>query len=105
ALLVVRALRTYLLTRRFLDLVVVVSTSRRTAPLAAPVYSYENIGWWFGHALEIVAMALVGIPVALDLRRGAGRQSRPLVGDLRAVDLVTSEEAFLGSQVRALLVA
>ena len=50
-------------------------------------------------------MALVEIPVALDLRRGASHQSRPLVGDLRAVDLVTSEEAFLGSHVRALLVA
>jgi putative nucleotidyltransferase with HDIG domain len=105
ALLVVRALRTYLLTRRFLDLVVVGIAWLGTALVASLVYSYENIGWWFGHALEIVAMALVGIPVALDLRRGAGRQSRPLVGDLRAVDLVTSEEAFLGSQVRALLVA
>jgi putative nucleotidyltransferase with HDIG domain len=50
-------------------------------------------------------MALVGIPVALDLRRGASHQSRPLVGDLRATDLVAAEEAFLGSQVRALLVA
>ena len=55
--------------------------------------------------LEIAGMALVGIPVALDLRRGTSHQSRPLVGDLRAVDLVAAEEAFLGSQVRALLVA
>ena len=31
--------------------------------------------------------------------------SRPLVGDLRAVELVTQEEAFLGSHVRALLVS
>ncbi len=106
ALLVVRALRTYLLTRRVLDLAVVVGIAwLGTALVASLVYSFQNVGWWFGHGLEIVGMALVGIPVALDLRRGASHQSRPLVGDLRAVDLVTSEEAFLGSHVRALLVA
>jgi putative nucleotidyltransferase with HDIG domain len=105
-LLVVRALRTYHLTHRFLDLVVVVGIAwLATALVASLVFSFQNIGWWFGHVLEIFGMALVGIPVALDLRRGASHQSRPLVGDLRAVDLVTAEEAFLGSQVRALLVA
>jgi putative nucleotidyltransferase with HDIG domain len=106
AILVVRALRTYHLTRRFLDLVVVIGIAwLGTAHVASLVFSFRNIGWWFGHVLEIFGMALVGIPVALDLRRGAAHQSRPLVGDLRAVDLVTAEEAFLGSQVRALLVA
>ena len=105
-LLVVRALRTYLLTQRLLDLLVVVGIVwLATALVASLVYSFRNVGWWFGHGLEIAGMGLVGIPVALDLRRGAGRQSRPLVGDLRAVDLVAEEEAFLGSQVRALLVA
>ena len=105
-LLVVRALRTYHLTHRFLDLVVVVGIAwLATALVASLVFSFQNIGWWFGHVLEIFGMALVGIPVALDLRRGASHQSRPLVGDLRAVDLVAAEEAFLGSQVRALLVA
>jgi putative nucleotidyltransferase with HDIG domain len=105
-LLVVRALRTFLLTQRFLDLVVVVGVAwLGTALVASLVYSFQDIGWWFGHVLEIFGMALVGIPVALDLRRGASHQSRPLVGDLRAVDLVAAEEAFLGSQVRALLVA
>jgi putative nucleotidyltransferase with HDIG domain len=106
ALLVLRALRTFVLTRRFLDLAVVVGIVwLGTALVASLVYGYQNAGWWFGHALEILGMALVGIPVALDLRRGAGQQSRPLVGDLRAADLVAAEEAFLGSQVRALLVA
>jgi putative nucleotidyltransferase with HDIG domain len=76
-----------------------------SALVASLVYGYQNAGWWFGHALEILGMAIVGIPVALDLRRSAGHQSRPLVGDLRAADLVAAEEAFLGSQVRALLVA
>lgn len=45
---------------------------------------------------------LVGVPVALDLFRTA--QSRPLAGDLHAAELVTSEEAFLGAQVRAVTV-
>lgn len=106
ALLVVRALRTYLLTQRFLDLLVVVGIVwLGTALVASLVFSFRNAGWWFGHVLEIIGMGLVGVPVALDLRRGAGHQSRPLVGDLRAADLVAAEEAFLGSQLRALLVA
>jgi putative nucleotidyltransferase with HDIG domain len=40
--------------------------------------------------------------VAFDLHRSA--QSRPLLGDLRASELVAAEEAFLGSHVRALMV-
>lgn len=105
-LLVVRALRTYLLTQRLLDLTVAVGVVWLAAALVASlVYTYQNVGWWFGHVLEILAIGLVGIPVALDLRRAASHQSRPLVGDLRAVDLVEAEEAFLGSHVRALLVA
>jgi HD-GYP domain-containing protein (c-di-GMP phosphodiesterase class II) len=47
-------------------------------------------------------MALVAVPAALDLRTGGA--SRPLVGDLRAADLVEHEEAFLGARVRALMV-
>ena len=42
--------------------------------------------------------------MAVDLRRGAAR-SRPLLGDLKGADLVAEEEAFLGSHIRALLVA
>jgi HD-GYP domain-containing protein (c-di-GMP phosphodiesterase class II) len=53
--------------------------------------------------LEIVGIAAVGAPVALDLHRAA--QSRPLVGDLSAEELVSAEEFFLGSHVRALTVA
>ncbi len=104
-LLLARAVRTYLLTRRVLDLAVAVGIAWLASALAASLLlGYTDLGWWFGHGVEIVAIALIGIPVALDLRRGAA-QSRPLVGDLRAVELVASEEAFLGSQVRALLVA
>jgi HD-GYP domain-containing protein (c-di-GMP phosphodiesterase class II) len=104
ALLALRALRTYRLTRRPGDLLVAVGIAWLAAALvAALVLDFRNVGWWLGHGFEVVGIALVGVPVALDLRRSA--QSRPLVGDLRGVDLVRSEEAFLGSHVRALMVA
>ena len=40
--------------------------------------------------------------LVFDLRRG--RRSRALVGDLRAAEIVASEEAYLGARVRALMV-
>ena len=102
----VRVLRTYRLTRRPEDLVIAVGVAwLGWALVAALVFAYWNLGWWIGHGLEIVGIALVGIPVALDLRRGAGHRSRSLWGDLRGCELVEAEEAFLGSHVRALLVA
>jgi putative nucleotidyltransferase with HDIG domain len=100
-----RAFRTYRLTRRRADLLVAVGIVWLAAALAAALLlSYWELGWWLGHAFEIVGIAAVGIPVALDLRRGSAR-SRPLLGDLKGADLVAEEEAFLGSHVRALLVA
>jgi putative nucleotidyltransferase with HDIG domain len=100
-----RALRTYRLTRRRADLLVAVGIVWLAAALsAALLLDYWNLGWWLGHAFEIVGIAAVGIPVAIDLRRGSAR-SRPLLGDLKGADLVAEEEAFLGSHVRALLVA
>jgi putative nucleotidyltransferase with HDIG domain len=63
---------------------------------------YYELGWWLGHAWELIGIGLVGVPVALDLHRGA--QSRPLVGDLRASELVSAADAFMGPTVRALLV-
>jgi HD-GYP domain-containing protein (c-di-GMP phosphodiesterase class II) len=103
ALLFVRALRTYLLTHRVADLTVVVGLVwLASALVAALLLGYWNLGWWLGHGFEIVGIALVGIPVAADLMRAV--PSRPLVGDLRGADLVEAEEAFLGSQVRSLLV-
>ena len=105
-LLVTRAMRTYRLTRRPLDLAVAVGVVWLGAALVgALIYDFRNLGWWLGHALEIAGIAAVGIPVALDLRRGAAQRSGPLWGDLRGADLVAAEEAFLGSHVRALLVA
>ena len=75
---------------------------RRVA--AALLLDYRELDWWLGHCFEIVGIAAVGFTVALDLRRGTAR-SRPLLGDLKGADLVAEEEAFLGSHIRALLVA
>jgi HD-GYP domain-containing protein (c-di-GMP phosphodiesterase class II) len=51
--------------------------------------------------LELLGVGMVGIPLAMDLRRG--RPSHPVVGDLPAAALVASQEAFLGAGVRALM--
>jgi len=98
-----RALRTFRLTRRRSDLLVAIGIVWLAAALpAALLLNFMQLGWWLGHGFEIVGIAMVGIPVALDLRRGTAR-SRPLLGDLKGADLVAEEEAFLGSHVRALL--
>src|SRR5207248_3039460 len=71
-----------------------------TSLVAALTMTYDQLGWWLGHGLELDGILAVGIPVALDLARSV--QSRPLSGDLHASELVLAEEAFLGSHVRAL---
>ena len=101
--LAIRAARTYALTRRRADLVVVIGISWLGVALFPQLLqTFDTLGWWLGHVLELVGVTLVGAPVALDLYRGS--QSRALVGDLSAADLVTAEEAFLGARVRALMV-
>jgi putative nucleotidyltransferase with HDIG domain len=100
-LLALRALRTYLLTRRWEDLLVAVGIAWLGAALVpALTETYLMLTWWLGHGFELVGIVLVAVPVALDLRRS--HQSRPLFGDLRGADLVAAEEAYLGSQVGAL---
>jgi len=102
-LLALRAVRTFLLTQRALDLVVVVGLVwLATALVPALTMNYAQLGWWIGHEVELDGILLVGIAVAVDLARAA--QSRPLAGDLRGADLVASEDVFLGSHVRALTV-
>ncbi len=59
-----------------------------------------QLGWWLGHGFELVGIALVGIPVAVDLSRA--QPSRSLTGGPRAGELVQAEQAFLGARVRAL---
>jgi putative nucleotidyltransferase with HDIG domain len=101
AVLVLRALKTYLLTRRAADLAVVIGIAWLTAALPpALLLDYTDLGWWLGHGFELAGIVVVGAAVAGDLHRSA--QSRPLVGDLRAAELVAEEEAFLGGRVRAL---
>jgi putative nucleotidyltransferase with HDIG domain len=101
ALLTLRALRTFLLTRRRTDLVVAIGIFWLASALPpAMLLNFMELGWWLGHGFELVGMTVVGVPVALDLRRRA--QSRPLVGDVTGADLVAAEEAFLGAHVRAL---
>jgi putative nucleotidyltransferase with HDIG domain len=100
-LLTLRAVRTFLLTRRTSDLVVAIGIVWLASALPpAMLLDYMDLGWWLGHGFELLGIVVVTVPVALDLRRTA--QSRPLVGDVSGCDLVTTEEAFLGSQVRAL---
>ena len=99
--LVLRALKTYLLTRRVADMAVVIGIAWLIAALPpAMLMNYSQLGWWLGHLLELLGIALVAAPVAVDLHRAA--QSRPLYGDLRAGELVAEEEAFLGARVRSL---
>jgi len=102
-LLALRALRTFLLTRRGLDLAVAVGIVwLATALVPALTMDYTQLGWWMGHELELDGILLIGVAVAIDLARAA--QSRPLSGDLCAAELVAAEDSFLGSHVRALMV-
>jgi putative nucleotidyltransferase with HDIG domain len=103
AVLLLRALKTYSLTHRIADMVVVIGIAWLTAALPpALLMDYMDLGWWLGHLFELLGIVVVGAAVAVDLFRAA--QSRSLVGDLRAADLVAQEEAFLGVRVRALTV-
>jgi HD-GYP domain-containing protein (c-di-GMP phosphodiesterase class II) len=98
-----RAARTYLLTRRASDLIVVQGVAWLIgAQYGLLNFSMANAAWWMAHILELGGLAMVAIPAALDLRHAVA--SRPLIGDLRAGDLVENEEAFLGGRVRAILV-
>lgn len=99
-----RALRTFILTRRSADLVVVCGMCLLIVSLTVSMtFEAWSLGWWGGHVLELAGICMVGIPVALDLIRG--NQSRPLAGDLSGVELVTQEEAYLGTHVGALMTA
>ena len=71
------------------------------ALVPALLLDYTQLGWWLGHAFELIGIGMVALPVALDLHRGA--QSRPLAGDLRGTELVAAADAFLGPTVRALV--
>jgi HD-GYP domain-containing protein (c-di-GMP phosphodiesterase class II) len=98
-----RAVRTFRFTRRPADMLVIVGIAwLATALPGALLLTYADLGWWLGHVLEVLGIAAVGATVAIDLFRS--QQSRPLIGDIRAAALVESEEAFLGAQVRSLMI-
>jgi putative nucleotidyltransferase with HDIG domain len=99
-----RALHTFILTRRLADLLVVCGMCLLVVSLGASLtFEAWTIGWWSAHALELAGIGMVGIPVAADLMRAS--QSRPLAGDLAGVELVSQEEAYLGTHIRALMIA
>jgi HD-GYP domain-containing protein (c-di-GMP phosphodiesterase class II) len=101
--LAIRATNTFLLTRRIADFAVVLGIVLLACALyGALILSFMDLGWWLGHIFELVGIVVVGGSLVFDLRRG--RRSRALVGDLRAAELVASEEAYLGARVRALTV-
>ena len=101
--LAVRATNTFLLTRRAADFAVVLGIVLLACSLyGALILSFMDLGWWLGHIFELAGLVVVGSSLVFDLRRG--RRSRALVGDLRAAELVASEEAYLGARVRALTV-
>jgi hypothetical protein len=101
AFLGVRAINTFLLTHRRADLLVVIGLAfLATALVGALVLNYMQLGWWLGHAFELLGILLVSIPVAMDLWRA--QPSRALTGGPRAGELVQAEHAFLGARVRAL---
>src|SRR5581483_11323642 len=98
----VRAMNTFLLTRRAADLAVVLGIVLLACALYGALFlSFMDLGWWLGHVFELSGILVVGASLVYDLRRG--RRSRPLVGDLRAAELVAAEEAYLGARVRALM--
>jgi putative nucleotidyltransferase with HDIG domain len=101
-LLALRALHTAMLTRRLADLGVFVGLVWLAGALVpALTQTYLDLAWWLGHGLEVAGVLLVGAPVAADLFRSS--PSRPLAGDLSGAELVSAEEAFLGSQVGGLV--
>ncbi|MBJ7473210.1 MAG: HD-GYP domain-containing protein, partial [Solirubrobacteraceae bacterium] len=97
-----RAGRTAVLTERGSD--VVVAAGLITAIFAswgiANAYR-DDLLWWSAHSLELIGLAAMCIPATRDLARHTS--SRPLVGDLRASDIVADEEAFLDGRVHHLM--
>ena len=53
------------------------SSCSRSRSFPGLLMEYYELGWWLGHGWELIGIGWSGVPVALDLHRGA--QSRPLV--------------------------
>ncbi len=103
-MIVLRALRTFTLTRRARDLVAAIGCLWLGVALFPQlVMGYPTLGFYVGHGFELVGIAMVAVPAVLDLLHAGS--SRPLVGDLSATEIVAAEERFLGPRVRALLLS
>lgn len=98
-----RAARTAVLTGRGGDLFVAVGAMSAICAFWGITHAFRNdVLWWTAHGLELFALAAMCIPAARDLRRHTA--SRPLVGDLRAADIVADAESFLDGRVHHLLI-
>ncbi len=97
-----RAARTAVLTQRAAD--VIVAAGLISAVFAtwgiANAYRDDTL-WWSSHILELIALAAMCLPATRDLSHQTS--SRPLVGDLQAVDIVADEESFLDGRVHHLM--
>ena len=102
--LIIRAVRTYLLTRRVADLTVALGCAWLGVTLFANLWiGSRRVGYLHRPRCSRSAPCCsVSVPAALDIKRAGA--SRPLVGDLTATELVASEQAYLGPRVRALMV-
>jgi hypothetical protein len=69
-----RALRTFILTRRAADLLVVCGLCLLMVSLGASLtFEAWTVGWWSAHALELAGIGIVGIPVAATSCASASR--------------------------------
>ncbi len=76
ALIGVRAVRTWQLTRRPGDLLMVAGIAWLALALAAQlIVPFTQLGFYMGHVLELAGVVALGLPAALDLRR-SGHRSR-----------------------------
>ncbi|MDX6596760.1 MAG: hypothetical protein QOE87_647 [Gaiellales bacterium] len=101
AVLALRALRTFQLTRRIADLAVVAGLGWLAIAVAtyllSPVWS---VGFWAGHMLELGAFVVISGALASDLVRATPSRALDEV-DVHSV--VTEEEGLLGAWVARLL--
>jgi len=97
-----RAARTAALTERPSDLLVTLGATASICAYWGIANAYRgDTLWWTAHTLELAGIAALCVPATRDLWRATA--SRPLVGDLTAVDIVADEEAFLDGRVHHLM--
>ena len=97
-----RAARTAVLSERRSDAIVTLGTVISIFAFWGIANAFRgDVLWWTAHLLEVVGLAAMCIPAARDLTRATS--SRPLVGDLRASDIVADEESFLDGRVHHLM--